>query len=208
MDLRIYFDLDGVCCDFVRRALSIHGKDADLVFRNWKKHHLGVFEVYNVISMSKDEFWDKVWETGSDFWISIPEYPWFREMIDCVVPKRVYFSTATGRPEGAYGKIVWIKERMGNSFNKFMISRHKYLLANDQSVLIDDREENVYTFRKHGGRAILFPQLWNIMYKIDVTTHSDYFSDLKYVLSNTRSPFAQNYVDDFNDFYEGRYQVK
>ncbi len=39
--------------------------------------------------------------------------------------------------------------------------------ANPRSILIDDYELNVTEFRRHGGQAVLFPQIWNSNHRIN-----------------------------------------
>lgn len=53
----------------------------------------------------------------------------------------------------------------------------KFVLANPDSILIDDSDKFVDSWRKHGGKAVLFPQPWNlnrgmVNYRIDFTEYT------------------------------------
>ena len=60
------------------------------------------------------------------------------------------------------GKFDWIKENLSQYFlRQFSMSPVKDFCAMENSLLIDDSDENVNKFERAGGQAILMPRPWN-----------------------------------------------
>ena len=172
--MAILLDMDGVLCDFVKSACVAFNFDPDDVYRNWKP---GVYDVAEVFGINNAGGWDgqeKLWATidarGEYFWATLPEYRWSRELYDeCSKFDDIYFLTSpTRNPSCASGKLKWIQAFMGNkAASNFLIGPAKHLCARQDNVLIDDYEYNVDKFRDAGGKAILFPQPWNRLGRIE-----------------------------------------
>ena len=155
----IYLDLDGVSVDFVAKACRALGRDYDE--GTWPA---GEYDIAKVLGIGEDEFWEVIHSQGVDFWRRLKPYSWFPALHDALCSLgRVYFVTApTHSPYSAAGKMLWLKDRFGNGFKDFVITRKKHLLSLAGSVLIDDCDRNISAFEKHGqGKGILFPQRWN-----------------------------------------------
>ncbi len=56
--------------------------------------------------------------------------------------------------------------RFGGDFQGYVMTARKHLLAKPGTILIDDYEANVMAFQKDGGKAVLFPQIWNANHEI------------------------------------------
>jgi 5'(3')-deoxyribonucleotidase len=155
----VFLDMDGVVQDFVGAALDAHGSDLtpDDITR---------YNMAEIMGLSDEEFWVPIDAAGSEFWRTLPEYPWFRPLLANLkrAAKKVVFCTATsGHVHEATGKRQWLTDRYGRHDHDWIMIRHKhYLAGTPRSVLIDDSPYNVEAFRQAGGCAVLFPQSWNV----------------------------------------------
>jgi len=158
----IFLDMDGVLTDFSGAALEAHGR-LDLL-EHWP---LGEADFPTVLEMSHGDFWKTINARGLSFWTSLEPYPWFEELVGLVAGIAPYtvLTSAALSPDSVAGKVLWLYEHFsevnGKTFRNFLIGDRKELLARPGRVLIDDTEAKVDSFRAAGGRAILFPQIWN-----------------------------------------------
>jgi 5' nucleotidase, deoxy (Pyrimidine), cytosolic type C protein (NT5C) len=155
----IYLDLDGVCCQWWESALALF-PDAPPIpatgpIPYWVGEHIGV---------SREDVDDRINSYSSGWWENLPEYIWFRDLYTQLsgFRQQIVFLTASGHfPYAPNGKVAWMQKRFGKDFSDFIITRHKHLLANYRSILIDDSPEMIDRFREHHGWAVMFPQRWN-----------------------------------------------
>ena len=154
--------MDGVLTDFVSAALRVHDQ-AD-VLDAWPR---GERDIPKVLGVSRGEFWRKIDAQGVEFWSQLERYPWLHALID-EVQKHAPWSILTApslAPHSSQGKIIWLRNEIpkvkGRAFSDFLIGHQKHLLAQPGHILIDDAESNVDAFQRHGGKAILFPAIWN-----------------------------------------------
>ena len=54
---------------------------------------------------------------------------------------------------------------------QFLIGPSKHLCANPETLLIDDSDKNVDSFRKCGGQAVLVPRPWNSLHGLNALDH-------------------------------------
>jgi len=154
----VLLDMDGVLCDFVTAALSLHGRSD--VLPRWPA---GEWSIPKVLGMSSQQFWSKIDAVGSAFWYELTPYRWMNELTT-LIGRHAAFTILTSPSRDAAcptGKIQWLRKHLSPTFDAFMIGSRKHLCARADTVLIDDSDQNVIQFRKHGGQAILFPQIWN-----------------------------------------------
>ena len=163
MNPQILVDMDGVCTDFHTAGISVNEGDPSEVYRDWERNYRGVFFIYDVMGIEKDEFWGAVAAAGERFWVDLKEYEWFAEMLKSLqaIGDVTFLSSGTYSPWSLSGKLKWLQTRFGTAFQDYIFTASKHLLANSHSILIDDYEENVTGFQRHGGKAVLFPQIWN-----------------------------------------------
>ena len=158
--MRIYLDMDGVCCDFVGGVLRLFKKDGRI--DDWPK---GQYDVAKVAGISEKDLWQSVDNAGHEFWRNLKEEVWFKPLYSGLKKRAdqgLYFLTSPSKHESCLaGKCRWLRDRFGDFFDEVVYTRHKQLLANADSVLIDDDPRNIEKFIKAGGKGILVPRPWN-----------------------------------------------
>ena len=154
----VLLDMDGVLVDFIGGVLHLFGSDKrDTDVKTWD----GIIEV--VGAKDPTTFWNKI-ASSTEFWEHLRGYPWYRTVVDLLEAKgvRLYLSTSPTRdPNCAKGKTAWVAKHFPKLRSNLMIGKHKYLMAKEGVLLIDDSTKNNALFTAHGGAAILFPQPWN-----------------------------------------------
>ena len=154
----IYLDLDGVCTQWWETAAKLFPETS------FSPTGPLPYQLEELFGTTADEITRRVNAQGVFWWATLPEYPWFRELYNelCGTGKDVVFLTASGHyPHGATGKVIWLQDRFGSTYDQFVITRLKHKLAHGSAVLVDDSEAMVEKFNKAGGKTILFPQRWN-----------------------------------------------
>lgn len=155
--MTIYLDLDGVLADFVSGLARAHGLNPASVVASWPAGDYGYMEglVY--------DFWAPVkgdWE----FWAKLPPYPWAHSLVRRAQRAGdVWFLTAPLDHASKLGKLAWIERHFPGAMPRviFANAEDKWRYAGRSTLLVDDRRSNVEEWRRHGGHAILFPQVWN-----------------------------------------------
>lgn len=157
----ILLDMDGVCVQFMRAAIFCQDRRSPQpVFDAWPK---GKWDIAEVCGIDKPSFWGRIEAASPEFWINLQVYPYFEEMYTKLQAwGEVFFVTSPAWcAEAAQGKIIWLQNRFGKPFRNYVITNQKYLLARDDTILIDDFDRNCEAFNAAEGRAVLFPRPWN-----------------------------------------------
>jgi len=164
MDINIYLDMDVVCTQFIEAAVELHGKNMAEVTAKWTTEYLGEFHIDKVLDMSKDAFWGNIENAGEKFWVNLKETIWFRELYKQleVLGTVIFLTAPTYSSSCLSGKLIWLQNRFGKNFDKYVITGKKHLLANAHSVLIDDHDNQIKAFEENGGCGILFPTIYNL----------------------------------------------
>lgn len=168
-NLRILLDLDEVLVDFVGSACRVHGVDRDEV--NAYRVEWRCWDLVKAISslpgreISMSQFWEPIHKLGEQFWLELKELPWAREMFDLVtqiIDVDCFIVTSPSLETSSYSaKVKYMRRMFGPTFDNFVVTSHKYLMAREGVLLIDDRPENVEKFIRYGGDGILFPSHGN-----------------------------------------------
>lgn len=165
MKTRIFLDMDGVMVDFDSGACAAHG-----VTPAWlaERRTPGQWSIVDPLGVSLDTFWDRINDQGETFWLGLQPQPWLRELlhlVDTITDDWYVVSSPDEAAVGAVysGKVKWLKRYFGKSFNRFIPTPHKHLLAGN-GILIDDHQTNVNEFVRHGGQAVVFPSIGNNLY--------------------------------------------
>lgn len=158
---QVHIDMDGVLCDWVGGVCDLLGKHRILTLGCWPR---GEYEIESTFDMSTDRLWNLINRQGIDWWSHLDPLPHIVPLIDLVSEFSAPISilTSPGVCEyAATGKFRWIKQHLPQYQERLYLCRDKYLMANEDRLLIDDNDDNCRRFREEGGQAILFPQPWN-----------------------------------------------
>lgn len=163
----VYLDVDDVLADFMgglHKALDISYDYSNYPYKkgDWNilgyqimlNNELVTFEQCNDCCTAN--FWDNLeWmHDGRDI---------LRAIMGTLGLEKVYLLT-TPMPnlESASGKMMWINSNLSVYLKRTIITQApKHLLARPDTLLIDDKDENVDGFRKAGGKVLLVPRPWN-----------------------------------------------
>ena len=162
----IFFDMDGVLCDFQTHARFYHSLPED--YLQWP---LGKFDPQAAWRMKDHEFWKPIDDCGEEFWATIPMYPWARDMWDTIATSHLgtdirVLTSPTHHQTSLSGKIIWMNRFLGwNASSSVTISEEKKWLAAPGRILIDDLDRNIVAWQKQGGLGLLIPQVWNSDHK-------------------------------------------
>lgn len=164
----IYLDMDGVCTDFASAGILANGRDPAEVFRLWHLSFRGEYHSYTVMGIDMESFWEAVAAAGEPFWVNLQEYDWYPELLRSLqnIGEVVFLTSGSYAPWSLSGKLKWLHKRFGRDFQGYVFTAKKHLLAKPAALLIDDYEGNVTAFQNHGGKAVLFPQVWNSNHEV------------------------------------------
>ena len=157
--MKMFLDMDGVVSDAHGAFLKQLGRE-DLLVPGQIRWLAGIGKVMGI---SNNEFWRRIDAGGSKLWSEMSVLPWAKHLYE-ELKKRgdVVFLTAPSRnPECVKGKLEWLHKFTGDrSFEDYVFTRRKELLAASERVLIDDHDENCDKFTQCGGRSFVFPARW------------------------------------------------
>lgn len=168
MQIRLILDMDDVMANFTEAACRVHKLSrAELEIKRIR----GKWGMAEALGMSAKAFWEPINELGDEFWAKIHPTPYLESIVELAYNYDSKWLIASSPPPkpgdvgASYnGKIRWL-ERWLMSADKLEFLRRKYMFASSPgAVLIDDREENIRDFVKHGGVGIIFPHESNSLY--------------------------------------------
>lgn len=139
---------------FVKCAPERFGTDKDTTGIKWSR-------VYEHLTHMDSKWWENLPRTSSCHHLI--------GLLETYVPtsdKLQILTSPMGGPSSASGKMFWACNKLGFGMDRVVITSEKHLLARSDRVLIDDWDLNVKKFREHGGKAILFPNHLNALYKL------------------------------------------
>lgn len=149
----VLLDLDGVLVQWSEQVCLLFNQPG-LIRPTW--------DVEDWLGISSEEMWAKIDAQGADWWRSLPPYTWNTGLLSLVTSYPFTIATCPSKHVSSVaGKFLWIHDRFGEGFTKFMLGKDKWLMAKPGTVLIDDSDKNCQLFEEAGGHAIVFPQPWN-----------------------------------------------
>lgn len=163
----LYLDLDGCVADFFSAALHKlnrkYRKDKPITISEYTEY--GEFDMAALFGITNAEFWQCVEGHDQYFWDNLPTYPWSKSLYDFLsrfAPVTILSSPSDGS-NCVWGKVKWLKEKINPliSTGDCVFTKKKYLLANPESLLIDDLQKNCDEFIAAGGKAVCVPSTWN-----------------------------------------------
>lgn len=159
--MEIFCDVDGVIFDWNAAAIGVLRRAGVVVPTDYQPTD---WDWWNNFGVSNDRFWELIHEEECTFYdVWIDPYPWADELLYSLHGYGyVSFLTRTSfSPVHTKGKL----SRLNCMYPKIpvivMTHDQKHLLAGPGRILIDDKNENVDSFRAAGGDAFLWPQPWN-----------------------------------------------
>lgn len=146
---KIYCDMDGVLVDLHRGARRITGDP--------------VFDIDD--SQTIKIFWKTIMQMTTnevvDAWKDLPWVPGGKKLWDYIgrFNAAILSSPGTNKRAGdiAAGKKAWIQDHLSPQPSKMIFDPQKFKFADQNSILIDDKEKNIRPWIEHGGIGILHP---------------------------------------------------
>ncbi len=163
----IMIDLDGVLVNFLgglHKALGVPYDINNYPYEKGKWNMLTDIKRFDDIPATFEQCNDCC---TANFWDNLEWVHDGRNILRVIMNtfglEKVYLLT-TPMPnlESASGKMMWVNGNLPICLKRTIITQApKHLLARPDTLLIDDKDENVDGFCKAGGKAFLVPRPWN-----------------------------------------------
>lgn len=158
--MKVFLDLDGVLASFNQGALDWYGESDP--YEDPANHGN-----YDVITQIVPKFWDGITE---EFWEKLPLTPEAHDIVALVtssfgIDNVCALTSPAHTPYCMEGKMKWILKHFPQFRRRYFFGPPKHFAAHEDALLIDDSDENVRSFQRHGGNAVLVPRPWNAAYK-------------------------------------------
>lgn len=134
MAFRLFVDMDGVICDWMKQYKAFGGKP---------------------FTDSKDMDWEVT--ESVEFWSTMPWKEKGKDLWELLTPLNPILLSAPG-PLAKFsreGKQEWVRKEIGES-TRLILENDKAKYATSRSILIDDMDRNTKPWEKAGGEAILY----------------------------------------------------
>jgi hypothetical protein len=136
---KIYCDMDGVIVDFADGYQKLTGKDIT------GQHMKG-----------DANFWQPIADAGVKFWVTLKWMSDGKQLWDYIKKYNPDLLSAPSRDESSrIGKRLWVKRNTPGTKLILRSAERKQEFANPDSILIDDRTDNIERWRNAGGVGIL-----------------------------------------------------
>ena len=175
-------DMDGVVADWTGHTCKLFGQKPEDVLKRWNP---GDFDIEPALGVTSEELWNKIDAAGQEWWSSIPEFPWAKDLYEYCnsMADVVFLSTPSNDPASLDGKVEWLQRFTGNNkFRNYILTPQKHKCASPDHILVDDSDKNIIKFTLAGGKGIVFPQTCNSMH-----WHKD---QVGYVMKTLRDTIA------------------
>jgi hypothetical protein len=173
---KIYCDMDGVLVDFEDGYERLTGKDI-------RGNHV----------KGDGDFWKPITDAGVKFWTGLKWMSDGKELWNYIKGYNPELLSAPSREESSrIGKYVWVKRNLPGVKLLLKKAERKQDYATPNSILIDDREDNIQRWKDAGGIGIHH------------TSAASTIQQLKDIMSNNLN---ENYKpeDEIFSAYHGRY---
>ena len=135
-DYKVYCDMDGVIVDFDKGYKELTGREASF-------------------DTPKEEFWAPIQKAGAEFWIKLQWMPDGKQLWNYIKPYNPQLLSAPSRDESSkIGKFVWVKRNVPGTKLILRSAERKQEFATPNSILIDDRADNIQRWKDAGGVGI------------------------------------------------------
>ena len=159
--MKVFLDLDGVIVDFMGGLLE-RFPCPHLQFKKGSYDTIKQIAAYHGIQ--ERDIW---FHLDPNFWIDLKFTNEAKELITFLEEEfgisNICLCSSPANERGAHGKMLWIKENLPEYWRlrHYMFTSVKYFCASEDSLLIDDSDEQIYDFELYDGKAILVPRFWN-----------------------------------------------
>jgi FMN phosphatase YigB (HAD superfamily) len=136
-DYKIYCDMDGVLVDFDKGYFELTGHKLDGIHR------------------TDTDFWDPINDAGYDFWINLEWMADGKRLWKYIEKYNPKLLSAPSREEvSRVAKHDWAHKELPGVHLILRSAKHKKDFATPNSILIDDRLDNIQGWRDAGGIGI------------------------------------------------------
>ena len=134
---KIYCDMDGVLVNFDKGYHDLTGNDIKGEF------------------FTDSHFWDPINKAGKNFWVNLEWQPDGKELWDYIKQYKPKLLSAPSRQDDSrVGKHEWVERELPGVPLLLRTAKHKKDFADPNSILIDDRLDNIQGWREKGGIGI------------------------------------------------------
>jgi 5'(3')-deoxyribonucleotidase len=135
---KVFCDMDGILTDFNRGYKELTGIDISGTFHD------------------NPEFWEPIEKKGYDFWINLHWTKDGKKLWDYIKKYNPeVLSSPSKQNDSRVGKHDWIEKELPGVHLILRSAGNKKEFAKPDSILIDDMEKNVESWKKAGGIGIL-----------------------------------------------------
>ena len=135
-EYKIYCDMDGVLVDFDKGYKDLTGTEASF-------------------STDPKQFWEPIQKAGAAFWIKLKWMPDGKQLWNYIDKYNPELLSAPSRDESSkIGKFVWVKRNVPGTKLILRQAERKQEFATPNSILIDDRKDNIQRWKDAGGVGI------------------------------------------------------
>jgi len=133
---KIYCDMDGVLVDFEKGYFDLTGREASY-------------------KTNPEEFWKPITDAGVKFWTGLQWMPDGKQLWDYIKGYNPELLSAPSREESSkIGKFVWVKRNIPGTKLLLKSAERKQEYATPNTILIDDRADNIQRWKDAGGVGI------------------------------------------------------
>ena len=167
---KVFLDMDGVLTNFNKPIC----KEFNLPYPPTE------YEFFEDIRQDVNDFCD------IGFWEYLDWMPNGKEILELVESffpqSKIYLITRPMDNPGCWtGKYLWVKKRIPRYVNHLIVTKvSKSVLANKNTLLIDDNDKNVDTFI---GKSILVPRPWNRLRGVSKKAIKNVEASLEYIVN-------------------------
>lgn len=153
----IFFDLDGLLCDFAGGSAKVHGKQLCYQTAQW--------DYFKEWGMSPTEFWAPL--ACREFWANLEPLADGLELLhfceEYYDPNCITILSSGLCPESVDGKRDWLRKYLPAYEKKAVFGSEKHHCSAPCKVLIDDYDPNIEKWQgePYCGQGVLVPRSWN-----------------------------------------------
>jgi len=173
---KLFIDLDGVLCDLVEGICKYYNVKNPYDSEKYNNNY-NYCEVFNKPNLFN--------ELDYNFWINLEKTKEFNNIIEISLNYDSYILSKAVNSECIKGKYDWISKHLPHMIDKSVLTAAKDACSNNDSVLLDDCNENIENFVIK-GKGYLVPRKWNA----------------KHALTET------NWIEDFKEYLDGSVTIK